>query len=345
MRVLVVGDSYMPTRYFEQAFTTLETTHDVTYLQIRPNAAKRSTTQSERSLREYEGDPAEISKHMKGVEILVVHGAPVSEEVLASSDNLKLVCCARGGPVNVDTRALAARGIPLVTTPGKNADAVADLTIAFLVMLARWLPSAQRFVDRGGQVRDNWEGRRFLGHDLRGKTLGLVGFGNVGRRVASRALPFGMDVLAYDPQVEVRRRPHLEPVATLEELLERSDFVSLHARATPQTSNLLDAESIGRMRPGSFLVNTARETLIDESALDEALARGHIAGAALDVYRHDTEEREIGLLRHENVIITPHLGGATHESLAQGAEMVVAELERFLTGLGSAADKPVGINQ
>jgi D-3-phosphoglycerate dehydrogenase / 2-oxoglutarate reductase len=333
VNILVIGDSYMPIRYFEPAFAPLELSHEVRYVQIRPDAAFIPATSSERGLREYEGDPAEIAELMTDVEILVVHGAPVTEAVLAGSDRLRLVCCARGGPVNVDVSAVTARGIPLVTTPGKNADAVADLTVAFIVMLARGLASAQRFVQQDGHIRDHFEGRHFLGHDLRDQTLGLVGFGQVGRRVAARVVPFGMHVLAYDPLVEIPPHAQLEPVATLEVLLERSRFVSLHARATPETANLLDADMIGRMQPGSYLVNTARETLVDEHALDAALATGHLAGVALDVFGDDQGLRRSQLLRHGNVVITPHLCGATHATLARGAAMILDEIERLAAGL------------
>ena len=139
------------------------------------------------------------------------------------------MCCARGGPVNVDLDALSARGLPLVNTPGKNAEAVADLTLAFLVMLARGFPKAMRFLEQGHRVRDNWEGARFMGGDLRRHTLGLVGYGQIGQRVARRARAFGMEVLVYDPYVEAA---DVVQAGSLEELLQRADFVSLHARAT-----------------------------------------------------------------------------------------------------------------
>jgi D-3-phosphoglycerate dehydrogenase len=254
----------------------------------------------------------------------------VTDAVLDASSVLRLVCCARGGPVNVDMEAVSARGLPLVNTPGKNADAVADLTIAFLVMLARGLPKAQAFLEQGHRLRDNWEGARFMGSDLRRHVLGLVGFGQIGRRVAERALPFGISAIAYDPYTRVDGG--VEQVETLTELLARADFVSLHARATPENENLIDAHALAVMKPGAFLVNTARETLVDEDALDAALASGRLAGAALDVVRTSPQSGRHRLLRHENVVLTPHLGGATHETLLQGAEMIADEIVRFAAG-------------
>jgi D-3-phosphoglycerate dehydrogenase / 2-oxoglutarate reductase len=209
---------------------------------------------------------------------------------------------------------------------------VADQTVAFLVMLARGFPKAQRFIEDGGQVIDNWTGAVFVGNDLRGHTLGLVGYGRVGHRVAERSLSFGMTVLAYDPYLNGAAAPGVERVRELDELLGRSDFVSLHARATAETANLFGARQFARMRHGAFFVNTARETLVDEDALDAALDSGRLAGAALDVVRTSPQTGRHPLLRHENVVITPHIGGATHETLARGAEMVALEIARFAAG-------------
>jgi D-3-phosphoglycerate dehydrogenase / 2-oxoglutarate reductase len=330
VKILAVGDSYMPIRYFAEAFGELEQAHDVEYLQVDPTRTLEPVTESERKLREYQGSPAELVERIHGMEVLAVQGAPVTDEVLDASPQLRLVCCARGGPVNVDVEAVTARGLPLVNTPGKNAEAVADLTLAFLVMLARALPKVWRFLEEGGRLRDNWEGARFMGSDLRRHVLGLVGFGEIGRRVAQRALPFGLRVLVYDPYVAPDHG--FDQVDTLDDLLASSDFVSLHARATPENENLIDAAALAAMKPGAFLVNTARETLVDEDALDDALASGRLAGAALDVARTTEAAGRHRLLRHENVVMTPHLGGATHETLLQGAEMIAEEILHFAAG-------------
>jgi D-3-phosphoglycerate dehydrogenase / 2-oxoglutarate reductase len=331
LTILAVGDSYMPSRYFRDAFAGFDGEHVVRLLDVAEVAPPAAPTESERRLREFQGAPATLAERMDGVDVLVVHGAPVTDAVLDASEALKLVCCARGGPVNIDVEAVTERGLPLVIAPGRNAEAVADLTLAFLVMLARGIPGAQRFLEQGGRLKDNWEGKRFIGRDLRGHTLGLVGFGNVGQRVAVRAHGFGMRVLAFDPFV-----PSLpivaERVNDLDELLARADFVSVHARATSENAGLFDAERFARMKPGACFVNTARESLVDEAALDAALASGHLGGAALDVVHTGTADGRHPLLRHENVVMTPHIGGATRETLAQGAEIVAGEITRFATG-------------
>jgi D-3-phosphoglycerate dehydrogenase len=330
MRILAAGDSYMPARYFGEAFVGLEPDHELAFFDVAAAASSEAASESERRLREYQGSPAELVGRMDGVEVLVVHGAPVTEEVLDASSDLRLVCCARGGPVNVDVEAVSARGIPLVNTPGKNAEAVADLTLALLVTLARGLPKAERFLASGNQLRDNWAGAQFIGSDLRRHTLGLIGHGQIGKRVAARARAFGMTVLVFDPYVAVEDSS--EQVETLAALLARADFVSLHARATPENENMIDAAALATMKPGGFLVNTARETLVDEDALDAALASNHLAGAALDVFRESADVGRHRLLRHPNVVMTPHIGGATRETLQQGAEMIAEEIGRFAAG-------------
>ncbi len=319
----------MPPRYFAEAFTALAGTHEITYFEVDARRGFEPTTLSERKLREYLGSPGQLIERLGGTEVLVVQGAPVTDEVLDASRDLRLICCARGGPVNIDIDAVTTRGLPLVTTPGKNADAVADLTVAFLVMLARVIGKGQRFIEKGGQVRDNWQGAHFRGHDLRGRTLGIVGYGQIGSRVARRARGFGMETLVYDPHTSVEEAD-LRQLDTLEELLRASDFVSLHARATTQNEAMIDDRALAVMRPGAYLVNTARETLVDEDALDAALASGHLAGAALDVFNDG-----LRLARHENVVLTPHVGGATYDALARAAEMIAAEISRF------AADEPL----
>ncbi len=326
VRILAVGDSYMPVRYFQVGFAALEAAHEVIYDSADEGSVYVPETASEIKLSEFLGSPRTLATRMDGVEVLAVQGAPVTEEVLDAAADLRLVGCARGGPVNIDVASLAVRGIPLVNTPGKNSDAVADLTLAFLVMLARGLPRAMRFLEQGHQLKDNWEGARFMGGDLRGHTLGLVGYGQVGQRVAVRARAFAMHVRVYDPLVSA---VDVEQVSSLAELLSGSDFVSLHARATASNRNMIDAAALAAMKPGACLVNTARESLVDEDALDAALASGRLGGAALDVVEPPRAGHRSRLLRHENVVLTPHIGGATRETLAQGADMLAAEIARF----------------
>jgi len=333
MKILVVGDSFVPVLVFQRGLAALHGKHQLDYLQLDESQEFIPSSLSELSLREYLGTPGQLASRVPDAEILIVHGAPVTDEVLMAGSRLKLICCARGGPVNVDVAAASARQVPVVITPGKNAEAVADQTLAFMVMLARGFPEAQRFLIEGGILGESaFEGARFLGHDLGGHVLGLVGFGNVGRRVHRRAIAFGMRLVVYDPYVTVGDLISTEQVATLDELLSRSDFVSIHVRATAETENLFGARQFAAMKPGSYFLNTARESLVDENALEAALASGRLAGAALDVVRARSQGGPHPLLRHENVVITPHIGGATHETLLRGVTMLAEEIQRFAAG-------------
>jgi D-3-phosphoglycerate dehydrogenase / 2-oxoglutarate reductase len=327
VKVLVVGDPYMPVSAYAGALASLDGLVDLSTMQIDEAGGAPPVTASERGLREYAGDPAAVASAVAGHDVLVVHGAPVSAEVLDAAP-LRLVCCARGGPVNVDVAAATARGIPVVNTPGKNAEAVAELTIAFALLLIRTVPQASRHLLEGGGFAESvFEGREFFGAEAPSLTLGLAGLGHVGREVARRAKALGFTVIGYDPV------PPAEPGAelvSLDELLTRSDIISVHARLTPENGRMFARDLFGRMRPGAYFINTAREGLVDETALRQALERGQLGGAALDVL-----ERTAGrhpLLGLPNVFVTPHIGGATAETLARGARRAVAAVTDLLAG-------------
>ena len=282
LRVLAVGDSYMPASIFTAALASLGDAVCVTELQIGTAEAAPPRTDSERALREYAGDPADLVAAVPGHDVLLVHGAPVSAEVLDAA-RLRLVCCARGGPVNVDVAAASSRGIPVTGAPGRNAQAVAELTIAFALMLIRGVPAAARYLTGGGQLAEStYEGSQFLGAEAAGLILGLVGLGNVGREVAARARALGFRMLGYDPVPPAVIPPGVALVS-LDELLTRSRLISLHARATPDNRHLLGSDAFARMPRGAYFINTARESLVNEEALASALASGGLAGAALDV--------------------------------------------------------------
>ena len=287
-------------------------------------------TESERRLREYVGDPAEIARAVTGHHVLIVHGAPVTSEVLDAAP-LRLVCCARGGPVNVDVAAATNRGITVVNTPGKNAEAVAELTIAFALLLIRAVPRASRhLIDGGGFAESVFEGREFFGREAPSLTMGLVGLGHVGREVARRARALGFTVFGYDPEPPTALAD--VELVSLDTLLDRSDIVSLHARLTPENRHMFSWDTFARMRPGSYFINTARESLVDEAALGRALEAGILAGAALDVLERTPPGEQHRLLGLPNVIVTPHIGGATAETLARGARRAVAAVADLLAG-------------
>ena len=333
MKILAVGDSFVPTHQFEVGLAKLATEHQIRFIQLDMEAPFVPTTPSERTIIEYAGNPQQIVDALDDEEILLVHGAPVTDAVLDASPNLKVVGVARGGPVNIDLAAASDRGIAVITAPARNAEAVADLTLAFMVMLARGVKSSIAFVANGGRVGDSaFEGAQFFGHELGGHMLGLVGFGNVGARVARRALAFGTSILVYDPYIAPETVEGLGIRMTdLGELLASSDFVSLHARVF-ETVDFFDEKKFNAMRRGAYFINTARETLMDEQALYEALVSQHLAGAALDMLRPYPEGKPGSLVSLPNVIVTPHIGGATHEAALRGVQILASQIDHYLAG-------------
>jgi phosphoglycerate dehydrogenase-like enzyme len=217
----------------------------------------------------------------------------------------------------------------VLNTPGQNANAVAELVLGLMLALARHIVPAH-----GTLVPGRWEKNRFSGVELGGKTLGLAGFGAVGRRVAALARGFGMEVLAYDPLVtaEAVMAGGARP-AGWAELLAAADYLSLHLPLTPETRGLINREVIfSGLKPGAALINCARGGLVDEAALAEALASGRLAGAGLDVFEREPPNADHPLLALENVVVTPHVGASTAEAQVNVARSIAAQMIEFLRG-------------
>jgi D-3-phosphoglycerate dehydrogenase len=253
----------------------------------------------------------------------------VTASLLDRLDDLRVVAVHGAGVDQVDVEASGARGVLVTNAPGANADAVAEITIGLMLSLARRIPEAAGRV-RGERV---WGEARHTGSELKGKTLGLIGLGQIGIRVGRIAGAFGMTVAAHDPaltKAEIRERG-ARPM-TLGALLAASDFVSLHAPLTPETHHLIGRRAIAAMKKGAFLVNAARGPLVDEKALARALVGGKLGGAALDVLDGEPPDPKSAIFDAPNIILTPHMAGSTNECLEAIARTAAADIGRVLQG-------------
>jgi D-3-phosphoglycerate dehydrogenase / 2-oxoglutarate reductase len=256
-------------------------------------------------------NPKEYTQYLAEADALLVRSAvQVGKPVLDQAPKLRVIGRAGVGVDNVDLDAATEAGVLVMNTPGGNAVSVAEHTLALMLAMARHIPRADQSTRAG-----KWEKKKFMGHELRGKTLGIVGLGSVGREVVKRARAFEMRILAHDPYVtsKLAQDAGVE-LADLPRLYAESDYISLHVAATPETQDILSRDAFRQMKDGVRIVNCARGELVDEAALQEALASGKVAGAALDVFSTEPPPAGYPLWTVEGMVATPHIGGSTEEA-------------------------------
>ena len=283
--------------------------------------------------------PEEFVERIQGqdIAILVVEADFLPREVFEKATKLKFVGVCRADVSHIDMEAATEHGVPVVNTPARNAIAVAELTIGLMLSLARRIPEAHTMVRSRQWVDPTGAYFTLRGTELTGKTIGIVGFGAIGRQVATRLSAFDTTILAYDPFLppEQVRELGAEQVE-LDDLMARSDIITLHCSVTPDSMGLLDARRIALMKPTAYLVNAASTFVIDNEAIIQALREKRIAGAAFDVYETWPVRPDSPLLELDNVVLTPHIGGATAETLVRYSQWIVDDIERFLR-----AERPV----
>lgn len=269
----------------------------------------------------------ELKDYLKDVEGLAIRSSTkVTEEILDAAPKLKVIGRAGIGVDNVDIPAATARGIIVMNTPFGNSITTAEHAIALMFALARQLPQANESTHAG-----KWEKSKFMGVEITGKTLGLIGCGNIGSIVANRAIGLKMKVLAFDPFLTEERAAELGvKKVTLDELYPEADFITLHVPKNDKTAGMIDKNSIAKMKKGVRIINAARGGLIVEKDLKEALESGHVAGAALDVFAQEPA-KENALFGMENVVCTPHLGASTTEAQVNVALQVAEQMADYLT--------------
>lgn len=268
---------------------------------------------------------AEMRALIPGVDAVIAASDSYSPAVLEVADRLKVIARVGVGYDAIDLKAATARGVVVSTTPGANHEAVADLAFGLILALARYIPLHDRLVRAG-----KWE--RHTGVDVNGKTLGILGLGKIGKGMARRGRGFAMRVVAHDPfWDEEFARAHQVERLPLDEVVRAADFLTLHLPASPDTHRVMNAARLRAMKPTAFLINTARGTLIDEPALDQALREGWIAGAALDVFDKEPPWGS-AILQRENAIFSPHVAGFSQQANEQMIRMAVDNVINVLTG-------------
>lgn len=301
---------------------------------MRLSDEEQSRIEAECSVRRHEGrgfpSKSELIAGIADAEGLLGSAIlPVDAEVLESTDSLRVVSNVGVGYDRVDVEAATRRGVVVCNTPGVLSSAVADLTIALIISLARRIPEADRFVREG-----NWAPGKFvgLGMDIVGKTLGIVGLGRIGRAVAMRAHSLGMEVCFHDKfRVEALDSAFWR-YRELDELLQESDFVTLHVNLTEETTKFIGERELGLMKQSAYLINTSRGPVVDQAALTSALREDRIAGAALDVLEREPPDPDDPILGLPNVVIVPHIGSATRETRQAMVDLAIENLLSALRG-------------
>jgi D-3-phosphoglycerate dehydrogenase len=285
-------------------------------------------------LKEYFGNPDEVVDFIGEAEIFVTQLSPMSGQMMDRLPALRLIAVSRGGPVNIDMDAAHRHKITVVNTPGRNASAVAEFAIGAILAETRLIRVGHEALRKGEWRGDLYRADR-TGRELNEMTVGVIGYGNIGTRVVRLLRAFGCHVLVCDPYVQLTaddRNAGVELVG-FDDLLTRSDVVTLHARVTEETRRIINAEALARMKEGAILVNTARGPLVDYDALYDALASGRIGSAMLETFAVEPAPADWPLLQLPNVTLTPHIAGASVRTVTYAAEQAAEEVRRFIAGL------------
>ncbi len=280
-------------------------------------------------VKEASGSEEQMIEALKGVQLCVAHHAPLTERVLQQAPDLRLFVVCRGGPVNANVKAATEYGVAVAYTPARNAAATAEHTIAMILSTLRGIPHKDAAMRQGRWEGDyTWQTAAF---ELETATAGIIGYGAIGRMVGHILRGFGTTVLAYDPFATGAAQEGVALVE-LQELLRRSNVITLHARETPETRGMIGAEELALLPEGAVVVNCARGALLDYGALADALRAGHLFAAAADVFDQEPLPAESPLLHLPNFVATPHVAGGTRQAAEKAATIAAEEVRRYLQG-------------
>ncbi len=333
MNIAIIGDLFVRTSFFE-AYVRQHVGPLVDPLTIisAENDWPGTPLQHNAEVKEFVGDPQAVIDLARECEALLVHTAPVTRAVIDGCPKLRLIGCCRGGPVNINLAAASERGIKVVNAPARNAQAVMEFTIGLILTEYRGIARAHKALSNGVWQGDLYRYER-AGRELRGQTVGLIGFGAIAQGLVPYLKPFGMNVIAFDPYTPRSRFDELGVESVeFETLLRQADIVSIHARVTKETMHMMGHEQFALMKQGAYFINTARGPLVDYDALYAALASGHLGGAGLDTFSVEPPPADWPLLSLPNVTLTPHIAGCSRESAERGAESIAIDVANFLAG-------------
>ena len=336
MKISIYGDRFMKSEIFEEVIKKKLSDHVISFTKkdvewpdgpFHNDYGKGHFS----NIKEYFGNEDDVINTVKDNEILITDLAPITENIINKIPNLKFIGVSRGGPVNIDIEACKKNNITVVNAPGRNASAVAEFTIASIL-------SETRLVTKGHQsmVNGEWRGDLYrfdiTGRELSELTIGLVGYSHIGKRVRDLLLPFGCKIIFSDPFVEedeIDKKNDIERV-TKEDLILRSDVISIHARVTKETEKFFSENEFSKMKKGSYFINTARGPLVDYDALIKYLKNQHLGGAALDTFDIEPLPKDHPLRRLNNVTLSPHIAGASIKTVYYAAEVIAEDLKNYL---------------
>lgn len=330
MKIVGIGDFLIPAEYIEKGFAKWRDdgfeVSTVSWKLKDMEELQHINLLVEQGGSEVYDVPQDILDAVKDADIIITQFCPMSKKVIDNCPNLKAIGVLRAGTENINKQYASEKKIAVFNTPGRNSTAVADFTVGMLLSECRNIAKSHHELKNGKWVHDYANASYVM--DLEGKTAGIIGFGNIGQKVATRLRGFGVNIIAYDPYYKGSDVKLVE----LPELMKESDFVLVHYRLTEETKHMINKDLITMMKPTAYLINTARSGLVDENALAEALKAHKIFGAALDVFDKEPPGADYPLVQCDNVTITPHLAGSTKDAFLNSPVLIQEEMKKAFKG-------------
>lgn len=327
MKLVGIGDLFIPGEYIRKGFQQFETDENIEIETVEWKLDGFDELQNINQLIEKNGSefyqvPDYIIDAVKEADILITQFCPITKDLIDACNNLKVIGVLRGGYENINIDYATSNNILVLNTPGRNADAVADFTVGMLISECRNIAKSHKEMKKGNWKR-KYSNKEYV-PDIPGKVLGIIGLGKIGEKVAKRMKGFDVEIIAYDPFVDSPK--YGIKMVSLEKVMSQSDFISIHARVTEDTKNMINKKLLNKMKPTAYFINTARPDLVDENALYEILKDKKIAGAALDVFDKEPPGKDYPLVKLDNVTITPHLAGGTKDAFLNSPKILANEM-------------------